>query len=1387
MKKNGSTLMNFESLSRLTMSFFIVALLLGVLSLVRHTQASTLLPDMVVQSITVDPLNPMPGQPFTVTIVVNNRGTADATIGGKLYFYANPTDNPPVLGETGRTSLFNYGISLPVGGTFIYHRTGQKFDNAGRYPLYAWIDVDGQVAESNEAGTGESNNLFGPVYVTVGEPIPGEDGYEPDNDCANNTMLTDDGVEQVHNLMPFGDVDYVAFDAVAGATYHFEAIADGAEADLAVEIESSCGLPGSFGSGVNMTFSPTTNGKYYIKIYNNSVDPNATDTAYRVRLNRQSTCPNYHEPDNSCLFSSSISADGVAQTHDFCEANDQDWTALPVTGGTKYKVELKNIGAEADGEIELYSSCLELPLGLPDNTTGTTAEFIASESGTLFIRTANNYTKQNGANTEYSLSVTNEGDGCVADSFEQDDSADTAKPYTTLQTHNFCPQADRDWVSFDPIAGKKYNIDTIDLAASADTVICLHDTVGNTIDCNDDFGGGINSHLVYEASTSDRVMIEVRGFNEAVSGPDTEYTLQITEAEANCQVDNFEPDNLSSQPSELSFNTPQDHNFCRSAARGDNDVDHAQIAITQSGTYLFKTFDLESNSDTLIELWDAQGNLIDSNDDFASDSLASQLVVQLNPGTYILSVRPFNGSSFGIGTGYRLQVEQQIVDPTPTAVPTVVPTPVPTVVPTPVIIPPPDAANTLILVNESRMLEEGFAATEVDLLMNKLSQLANLENVRGEILRLDQNSDVVDAYAGWDETTEIANIEHANRIANAIRNVVVQRVEQNPALRYLVIVGNDPIIPFYRQPDRTGYPENTYNSLNSQNSGTGFALKNNYYLTNDGYGDLDPLATAGGFLFVPDLAIGRLIETPAEIISFIDNFIVNPHTDNQQILVVGYDFVADVAEQSCNDWKNINQGVTECLIRDYNAARYRELINANAYAVRAIANHANHFNEGVPGGAVSATMISDAKPGYGLAYSIGCHSGLNNPSASDLAETYLRLGYNYIGNTGYGWGSSGGIVLSERLMQYYTRGITSGAVEDIGSALVHAKKQYYQQTGQINNYDQKVLEQWILYGLPNFGIHLQGSLASFGNEFPSADFSTSTIARSRATSSLMTKNATLNLSNSLTQVTSDDGTRYYTLDGHAQRPAFAPVQPTFYGDVTDYSSNLALHGVVFEGGSYKVDPDFSPYTTVPTNEYTTDPLSPPITVAGWQPELPVTFRQEGGKAHLIATLGQYNGLEKIENLFNSVNVKLYYSDSSDDVIPVIHNQIAEQLTDTIISIKVGVTDQSAVERVVVAYTDGNNNWKSADLTFDATRQKWVGQFQVASNFIPSYIVQAVDSSGNVAYATNKGSYYKPLTTVPVAIQLQSAKVENHAIKWSVVLLITTLLLALMVRTKKGRP
>jgi len=115
------------------------------------------LPDLIVQSMTTDPFSPSEGENVDVTVTVKNQGSGDA---GSFYidFYKHRT-TPPSSYELGDFACYIGGLSA---GTTTTCSGTVSYSSAGTYQMWAQVDTDQQVTESDEG-----NNVFGPQDITV--------------------------------------------------------------------------------------------------------------------------------------------------------------------------------------------------------------------------------------------------------------------------------------------------------------------------------------------------------------------------------------------------------------------------------------------------------------------------------------------------------------------------------------------------------------------------------------------------------------------------------------------------------------------------------------------------------------------------------------------------------------------------------------------------------------------------------------------------------------------------------------------------------------------------------------------------------------------------------------------------------------------------------------------------------------------------------------------------------------------------------------------------------------------------------------------------------------------------------------------------------------------
>jgi hypothetical protein len=152
-----------------------------------------------------------------------------------------------------------------------------------------------------------------------------------------------------------------------------------------------------------------------------------------------------------------------------------------------------------------------------------------------------------------------------------------------------------------------------------------------SIASDDDDGDGANPQIRYNVEAGGRYIAKVRGY----SGDTGRYGFRAYIIEQVRQTpDEYEDDNEFSAARDISIGTPQQHSF----TDGD-DIDWVKFRVSQAGRYTIRAAGVNSNRlDTYIELYDSSHNLIDEDDDGGSN-YDSRLSVNLQAGTYYLSVK----------------------------------------------------------------------------------------------------------------------------------------------------------------------------------------------------------------------------------------------------------------------------------------------------------------------------------------------------------------------------------------------------------------------------------------------------------------------------------------------------------------------------------------------------------------------------------------------------------------------------------------------------------------------------------------------------------------------------------------------------------------------------
>lgn len=445
--------------------------------------------------------------------------------------------------------------------------------------------------------------------------------------------------------------------------------------------------------------------------------------------------------------------------------------------------------------------------------------------------------------------------------------------------------------------------------------------------------------------------------------------------------------------------------------------------------------------------------------------------------------------------------------------------------------PNPDSVRTLILTNLPRMKSKmGLAAAQTEALSIKLRELTDHPRVQGLIVDLDGVTSLRKLYKAWDQNP--GSIPHSNRVLfgpGGLHEHLLDLLGAFTGVENLILVGDDRILPMARVKDRTVLLlESSYTSdsladvnasLTTEGTTVGRALAQDQYLTDDPLVTLADVAPEDlqeeGALFLPDLAVGRLVETPEEIITAIATFIsqdgvldltVLDSEDGHRTLVSGYDFLIDSAKSIRRRWKNafglpqphedlalapvdgqlISRDWGESSVDARRTALWTHLAGNGGehYGVVNPNGHATHHESGVPGidrldiQGLRAADLSQIDLSGSVVYAVGCHGGLPVAGSEDpadhpvdLPQTMLARGVvGYLANTGYGWGLLNGVGLSERLVEIFTAELTSGGTVVLGDAYRRAKDRYFLESPRIDDYDRKTLMQWAFYGFPMYAV-----------------------------------------------------------------------------------------------------------------------------------------------------------------------------------------------------------------------------------------------------------------------------------------------------------------------------
>ena len=660
----------------------------------------------------------------------------------------------------------------------------------------------------------------------------------------------------------------------------------------------------------------------------------------------------------------------------------------------------------------------------------------------------------------------------------------------------------------------------------------------------------------------------------------------------------------------------------------------------------------------------------------AAESLSS--ATWNNTGHFYVRVHGRNGASSP--SRYTLTV---------TSTPGLCAAPLETFASTPTLTGSPGSAQTVILTDPARM--PGTAADK-SALASALTTFAG--RVGGTVVDLGQSQRVQALQRQADSSALIACPYAKNLAAQAARDIVNSYRDSSDTLKYVVVVGDDSVVPFFRYPDSAGLgPESNYIPPVADDTASEASLRGNYVLGQDAYGAATDLSIKGTVMPLPDVAVGRLVESPTDITSTLQRFVARngaPLTPTSS-LTTGYDFLTDAADKVAGDFSagvpggrhdtlitgadvppsQTTQGSTPSRRTSWTATDLRRSLFGSRHDLVFLAGHfsANNTLAADYTTTVNSTEVASAPANTfadSLILSAGCHSGYtivdrdgvpNVTVGLDWSEALARQGATLIGGTGYQYGDTDFLEYSERLYAdvAHELRIGTGAVP-IGRALLEAKQNYLSGTPTLQGIDQKSILEATLYGLPMLGVNLPaaGRLAD-----PSDTSTVSATAVSTgpgAQLNLRSADVTLNTASlgtvqrTLTNLDGGTVTATYLTgpDGVSVNPA-EPALPLVNRNVT--VPGQVLRGVAMRSATYTDTNGITPLTGAPATE--THGVHHPFVTSAFFPgrfATPNYFDAltSGGATRLLVTPAQYRSdgpgsLTSTQRRFSSLGLKLFYS------------------------------------------------------------------------------------------------------------------------------------------------
>ncbi|MEU1971523.1 hypothetical protein ABZ477_07695 [Microbacterium sp. NPDC019599] len=701
-----------------------------------------------------------------------------------------------------------------------------------------------------------------------------------------------------------------------------------------------------------------------------------------------------------------------------------------------------------------------------------------------------------------------------------------------------------------------------------------------------------------------------------------------------------------------------------------------------------------------------------------------------------------------------------------------------------------DATNTLYLLDTQRYGER-YGAAAAESVRASLASLTGTGTVgagtvQGAVLSVDSDPDVRAARAALDANP--CSMAARGALTSAINRFVSQAIEgHRDQVASVVVVGGDDVLPFAPVAQNTaqfteashagelrllsplaggscpdgvaaGAPDPCETPLSA-------AARGSFILSDDPYGLATAYRTAGGHLYVPSVALGRIVGDETEIAAVVSRFI-----DSQGVLAAD-----STATAGYGAWSELPEKVTSALewrspanetFPEEPATWTSELIESTVFPAAgqsarlvSINTHADESRmlPGVPGahngsfsdadlftagGRTGAAQLSGA-----LVFLIGCHAGNNLPDgyygagAEDWVDVFSSAG-GYVGNTGYGLANNTTTALSERLLALYADwiGVTVGdSTVSAAGALTYAKQSYLSGLGSYTGYDEKVLMEAVYYGLPMYSFAPAATAKSA--PLPGIPDDLTDVA----TDGLLTASLSLNPVFTTTSATDADGRTVQVTTADGQDPlavAGQPILPRIVSQLNTRPDGLLPRGAVITALTSVTEPYTpaiaEPGVGVPETTATRTGVAFPSTFAtvttqdtpsGLVDLLVVT------PARIVAPAGGTGTIDTFTSL--ELDVTYGHASSTDSTAPALLSADLSGRGGVLAFRASDGEGGSGVQRMVLlVQPEGENAWQRVEVAPPAGDDgEWTAPVPPTTF---RWILQVIDAEGNVTTESSRG-------------------------------------------------